>query len=146
MGPMLHRFLATERAQELRRAADASRRARPVPRPPIPVRAVAFEHAVTIRYAFPDDAGALMRLAALDSAEPPATPVLVAEVDGELRAALSLVDGAVVADPFHPAGAVLDLLRTRGRQLAASRPYTEPPGSLRSRARVSLARMVRRSA
>jgi hypothetical protein len=48
----------------------------------------------------------------LDSSEIPAAPVLLAEVEGELRAALSLSDGAIVADPFHPtAGLVLLLER-----------------------------------
>ena len=75
--------------------------------------------AVTIRHAFPDDALALVRLAALDSREPPAQPVLVAEVDGELRAALSLRDGAVAADPFHRTQALVELLRARAAQLSA---------------------------
>jgi hypothetical protein len=44
-------------------------------------------------------------------------PVLLAEVDGQLRAALALTDGTVVADPFHPTADVIDLLRARARQL-----------------------------
>src|SRR5689334_7912331 len=48
---------------------------------------------ITIRPAYADDQAALARLAALDSAAGvPASPVLVAEVDDELRAALSLAD------------------------------------------------------
>lgn len=79
--------------------------------------------AVTIRPAFPDDAQALARLAALDSAPLPAPPVLLAEVDGEPRAALSIADGSAVADPFHPTVALLELLAARSRQLAdRSRP------------------------
>jgi hypothetical protein len=77
--------------------------------------------ALTLRMAFPDDETALLRLAALDSAEPPARPVLVAEVAGELRAAVSLADGAVVADPFHPSIALLELLRIRAGQVAGER-------------------------
>jgi hypothetical protein len=60
-----------------------------------------------------------MRLAALDSAELLEQPALVAEVDGELRAALSLRDGAVIADPFHRTEALVDLLLARAAQLAA---------------------------
>jgi hypothetical protein len=45
---------------------------------------------VTLRFAFPDDAAAVARLAALDSSRPPAQPVLIAEIDGEPAAALSL--------------------------------------------------------
>ena len=38
------------------------------------------------------------------------------------RAALSLADGSVVADPFHPSTALVDLLRARARQLTGSAP------------------------
>ena len=76
--------------------------------------------AVTIRYAFPDDEAGLARLAVLDSAAAPRPPLIVAEVDSELRAALSLADGAVIADPFRPAAALLDLLAARVAQLVAA--------------------------
>src|SRR4051794_10479470 len=52
---------------------------------------------VTIRRAFPDDDQALRRLAALDSAEMPQRDVLVAEVAGELWAAVAVHDGHAVA-------------------------------------------------
>jgi hypothetical protein len=74
---------------------------------------------VTIRFAHAHDASALAGLAVLDSAGPLEPPVLVAEIEGELRAALSLADAAVIADPFHPTGELLDLLRIRARQLTA---------------------------
>jgi len=74
--------------------------------------------AVTIRFAFPDDERPLGRLAALDSAAVPAAPVLLAEAGGELRAALSLSDGTVVADPFHFTEELIVLLRARAAQLA----------------------------
>jgi hypothetical protein len=76
--------------------------------------------AVTIRHAFPDDALALRRLAALDSRQPPSDPMVIAEADGELRAALSLRDGGVIADPFHRTEALVDLLRARAAQLIAA--------------------------
>jgi hypothetical protein len=66
---------------------------------------------ISIRLAYPDDAATLRRLAALDSSPTPQGAVLVAEVDGELRAALSLSDGQVVADPFRPTTEVVALLR-----------------------------------
>lgn len=66
---------------------------------------------LTIRPASAADAVSLTRLAALDSAEVPAAPVLVAEVGGELRAAVSLWDGRSIADPFHPTADVLELMR-----------------------------------
>lgn len=79
--------------------------------------------AITIRPAYADDEAVLTRLAALDSAEhaPPA-PVLLAEVDGEVQAALSLRDGAAIADPFRPTLHILALLRTHAEQ--AARPAT----------------------
>lgn len=67
---------------------------------------------ITIRPAYADDELALSRLAALDSADVvPARPLLLAEVDGELRAALSLRDGSNIADPFFPTADLLALLR-----------------------------------
>lgn len=118
---MTHGYLALAAAQvridDLRR--DASRRAkRHAPSPP----PAADMGPVTLRFGFPDDANALARLAALDSSRPPAQPVLLAEIAGELRAALSLSDGAVVADPFHPTIALIELLQERARQLTSSRP------------------------
>lgn len=75
---------------------------------------------IVIRPAFADDALPLIRLAALDSAPAvPAAPLLVAELDGELRVALSLVDGRVIADPFVATAEVVELLRFRAASLAA---------------------------
>ena len=79
---------------------------------------------VSIRRAGPHDAPALCRLAALDSAAPLGGEVLMAIADGEPRAALSLADGRVVADPFRPTAALVELLAMRGRQL---RDRAEPP-------------------
>ena len=77
---------------------------------------------ITIRIAAPDDHLALTRLAALDSADSiPPGRVLLAEVDGELRAALSLQDGSAVADPFHPTLRILELLRTHAAGEAEQR-------------------------
>jgi len=70
--------------------------------------------AVTLRHAGAGDTFAIARLA---GAHPPGGPLLVAEVDGELRAALSLADGAVLADPLAPSAAALELLRARALQL-----------------------------
>lgn len=68
---------------------------------------------ITIRPAYADDETALARLAALDSADSvPALPLLLAEVDGQLRVALSLHDGTAIADPFFPMLDLLALLRT----------------------------------
>jgi hypothetical protein len=72
---------------------------------------------LTIRYAGAADEGAIDRLAQLDSRRAPRGVVLVAEVAGELWAALSLDDGHAVSDPFRPTGELVALLAARGRQL-----------------------------
>ena len=82
--------------------------------------------ALTLRFATPADAEAIDELAQLDSRRAPRGPVLVAEVGGELWAALSLDDHHAVADPFRPTGELVALLVERGRQLRrASRGRTE---------------------
>jgi len=72
---------------------------------------------VTIRAAGPGDAAAMRRVAALDSAPVPALPALVLEEGHEARAAVSLVDGAVVADPFHRTVELVALLELRAEQV-----------------------------
>ncbi len=74
---------------------------------------------ISLRAATIDDGRAIARLAALDSTDVPAGPVLVAEVDGEPQAALSLQDGRVVADPFEHTAELVSLLRVRADTLAA---------------------------
>jgi hypothetical protein len=66
---------------------------------------------LTIRRADASDTGALVRLAALDSASPPTGEALLAEVGGELWAAMEISSGAAIADPFRPSGELVDLLR-----------------------------------
>jgi hypothetical protein len=67
--------------------------------------------ALVIRPADPDDHAALTRLAALDSRRPLAGPVLVAERDGHILAALAPADGRAIADPFAPTADLVALLR-----------------------------------
>ena len=85
--------------------------------------------AITIRSAGPADAPAVARVAALDSRPAPAWPVLVAQVGGEIVAAAPLDGGPVVADPFRPTAAIVDLLELRVAQQRTARP---PRGTLRS--------------
>jgi hypothetical protein len=78
---------------------------------------------VTIRPAYPDDASALRRLAALDSAVVPAQPLLVAEIDGQLEVAVSTTDLTAIADPFVPTAHVVELVRGHIRRTdEADRP------------------------
>jgi hypothetical protein len=66
--------------------------------------------AITIRQSTSADERRINRLAALDSAEAPAGDLLLAEVGGELVAAVA-ADGRAVADPFVPSADVVGLLR-----------------------------------
>jgi hypothetical protein len=76
---------------------------------------------LTIRLAGSADTAALDRLAQLDSAPPPTpVPMLVAEVAGELLAALPLDGGSAIADPFRPTAELVAILAERRRQLAPS--------------------------
>jgi hypothetical protein len=77
---------------------------------------------VTLRTGRPDDTSAVTRLAALDSRHVPEEPLLLAEQDGVLRAALSVSTGAVVADPFAPSAHLVALLHRHADR------RTAPPG------------------
>lgn len=73
------------------------------------------------------------QLALLDDRRLPDGDLLVAEVDGELWAAVVIDTGDGVADPFRPSGDVLDALRaTAGRlrvaDAAGSGGYPERAG------------------
>jgi len=76
---------------------------------------------LTVRLAAAADAPALALLAELDCAPLPAPPLLVGERDGRPIVALSLSDGAVVANPFVPTADVVALLELRARQLGRKR-------------------------
>ncbi len=73
---------------------------------------------ISIRAATASDGPALARLAALDSAPVPFGPVLLAEVDGRPKAALSLRDQSVVGDPFARTAELTELLRVHARATA----------------------------
>lgn len=70
-----------------------------------------------IRRADANDAGALLRLVQLADRPAPREPVLLAESDGQLVAAVSTVTGETVADPFVATADVVALLEFRARQL-----------------------------
>ncbi|HEX8121483.1 MAG TPA: hypothetical protein VF549_09485 [Solirubrobacteraceae bacterium] len=73
---------------------------------------------ISIRAATHGDGPALARLAALDSAPVPFGPVLLAEVDGQPRAALSVREDVVIGDPFARTEDLADLLRVHARATA----------------------------
>jgi hypothetical protein len=72
---------------------------------------------ILIRPATERDAVAIARLAQLDSSPAPDGALLVAEVGGELRAALRVADHAVIADPFHRTSGLVALLAARAEHL-----------------------------
>ncbi|MBA2767312.1 MAG: hypothetical protein H0U33_10110 [Solirubrobacterales bacterium] len=80
------------------------------------------DEVVTVRLAEAADRAALERLAGRDNNPVPTGEVLLAAVDGEVRAALSLDGATVVADPFRPTAELVELLRLRSAQLRRRRP------------------------
>jgi hypothetical protein len=89
---------------------------------------------ITIRFAHPDDAGRLRRLAALDSKRLPAGPLLVAEVSGELWAAVSVTSQPrAIADPFRHTAELVAMLQERAHRLTRSRQPAQAPQPLQMR-------------
>ena len=76
---------------------------------------------LTVRWATPDDAAPLARLAEVDDSRPPRGVVLLAEVgvglEQELWAAISLDDGHLIADPFRLSGELAFDLAQRARRV-----------------------------
>jgi hypothetical protein len=88
---------------------------------------------ISIRTARQDDFAALWQMAALDSALVPDSPLLVAEQEGQIVAALSLSDASAIADPFRRTSEAVALLRLRASQFP--RHAEGPRGGLLSRLR-----------
>jgi hypothetical protein len=84
-----------------------------------PARAphVARTAVISIHLLGSDDSAALERLAQLSESPVPTGRALVAEVDGELWAALPLATGKMMVDPFRPSSEVQQLLSLRATQL-----------------------------
>jgi hypothetical protein len=72
---------------------------------------------MTIRAATSADTAAVTRLAASSRRPSPRGPVLLAEHDGEMLAAIALSSGAVITDPGSPVADVVRGLRRRRYQL-----------------------------
>jgi hypothetical protein len=122
--------LAAERARDLQAAAPRSGRRRLLerlrPRRRRSAGAALFDDpvavidGVTIRRSRASDRAALHRLAQLDSRRLAEGELLVAEVEGDLRAALPLAGGSAIADPFRPTAALVSLLGVRAAQIRAA--------------------------
>ena len=82
---------------------------------------------IVIRYSERGDERALARLAGRDSQPVPAGALLVAEADGDLRAALPLDGKGAVSDPFHRTAELVRLLRApRAASWQGGRPERRP--------------------
>lgn len=77
---------------------------------------------VAIRLAESDEAAAVRRLAALDDQHALVGPVLVALLEGEVEAAISLHDRRVIANPFLSTRDLVQLLRVRAEHIAGPDP------------------------
>jgi hypothetical protein len=84
---------------------------------------------ITLRHSAHGDRERVLELAQLDGRPAPTGDLLLAEVGGNLWAAVGIEDGAAVSDPFEPAGEVVWLLQMRAEQERAMRA----PGSLMGR-------------
>lgn len=78
---------------------------------------VARAAVISIRLAGREEQAAIERLAELAERPTPSGRALVAEVDGELWAALPLPTGALIVDPFRPSSEIRQLLTLRASQL-----------------------------
>lgn len=119
--------VAAEHMADLRRAAGHQHAATSAPARP------SHEPVIALRVAHPEDNDDVLRLAQLDDAQPPAGPVMLALLDGDAVAALSLSDGRVVANPFVATEKVVALLRLRATQLSGERHHRWRPRILRPR-------------
>jgi hypothetical protein len=92
-------------------------------------------NAYRIRFATAEDADTLRRLAERGSQQPLRGRVLIGQLDGTPAAALSLLDGRVIADSFPRTDQVVAALHMRA---GAIRAYEATP-SLRDRLRAAFA-------
>jgi hypothetical protein len=87
---------------------------------------------VLIRSSRLEDEAALVRLAQLEGRpRPRRIRVLVAEVQGEVLAALPIGGGDPIADPFRPTASLVEMLKLRAAQLDRSQE-PEPRRGLRA--------------
>jgi hypothetical protein len=122
---------ANEHVAELREVAGRRRSIPSTPRPN--VSAPANAPVVALRLAGADEGHVVQELAALDDAPALEGQVLLALIDGDPVAALSLRDGRVVADPFVHTDAATALLRLRAEHVSGRRPRRRWPIILRPR-------------
>jgi hypothetical protein len=84
---------------------------------------------ISLRLAATGDEAALEQLAQLSGRAHAQGPWMVAEVDGQLWAALPLAGGEPLIDPFRPTAELRELLSLRAKQLGAT---SASPATLRA--------------
>lgn len=116
MHPAFSEFVLREKRRDLeQRVKDAHLRRKPdAHEPPA--------EPVTLRLSSVHDDDVLARLATLEGHAAPAGQHVVAEVGGAVVAALPLLPGPMLADPFRPTAHLAPLLELRAKQLADGRP------------------------
>src|SRR4029450_678566 len=72
---------------------------------------------VTLRLATREDDEGIAHPAALSARSPPSAPLLLADVNGELQAALALTGPQELMDPYLPTAALVELLALRAKHL-----------------------------
>ncbi len=77
---------------------------------------------ITIRLTGPTDVDELRRVAQRDSRTVPEGEVLIAIDEGEIRAAISVRSGEVIADPFHRTDELVRMLAMRRAQMLRAIP------------------------
>jgi hypothetical protein len=118
MATSLNALAASEHVADLHRAANRRRVAREgVRRRRRPAAASRPKPAAAVRFAYPDEAATLRTIAQLDDASELAGEILVATIDAEVVAALSLDDGRVVANPFVYTSEAVELLHHSAKAL-----------------------------
>jgi hypothetical protein len=80
-----------------------------------------FTEEARVRAATADDDASIRVLARLEDRRLPAGPFLVAEVDGEVVAALSIETGVALADPFRRTADLVAMLELRAARLGEAR-------------------------
>jgi hypothetical protein len=92
------------------------------------------DRTIELRLARPSEAEAIRRLAELDSSPELTGQVVIALINGDAVAGLSLVDQRVVANPFVPSGEAVALLRLRAEHLSGPPTHRKLPRVRRPRA------------
>jgi hypothetical protein len=122
MATSLNALAASEHIADLHRAANGRGAGRAGLRRRRSTAAVSSARpAAAVRFGHPDEAGTLRRLAQLDDAPELAGEILVATIDADVVAALSLDDGRVVANPFVLTSDAVELLRRSATALTGGR-------------------------